>query len=116
MATKRHTCRWRSEVEGLKGKLLSVETELADKTAQLSTVTERLDAIERKLALTNKQLLGPKTERMPTPEAEARKREGKATPQGWYTNATRSTSKTSALLPETSSRSSTYCLRSMRPS
>lgn len=64
-------------MEGLKGKLVSVETELADKTAQLSTVTERLDAIERKLALTNKQLLGPKAERMPTPEAEAKKREGK---------------------------------------
>lgn len=78
MATKRHTCRWRSAAEKL-------EQRLAEKDAQLETVLARLSAIEHKMALATKQLVGPKSERMPTPEQEAKAREGKK-PRGGNTN------------------------------
>lgn len=58
---------------------------LAEKDAQLAAVTARLDQIEHKMALANKQLLGPKRERMPTPEEEAKKREPKKA-RGGYVN------------------------------
>ena len=78
MATTKHDCRWRSATKRL-------EAKLAEKDAQLAAVTARLDQIEHKMALANKQLLGPKRERMPTPEEEAKKREPKK-PRGGYVN------------------------------
>ena len=47
---------------------------------------ERLNALEHKMALATKQIVGPKSERMPTPEEEAKKREGKKGRRGGYTN------------------------------
>lgn len=79
MATKKHECRWRTTATRL-------EQELLDKGAQLIALTERLSALEHKLALATKQIVGPKTERMPTPEEEAKKREGKKTRRGGHTN------------------------------
>ncbi len=65
MAAKRHACRWRSASEKL-------EAELAEQKAKHATVVERLNAIGHKLALAMKQIVGPKSERMPTPEEEAK--------------------------------------------
>jgi transposase len=80
LATKQpHRCRWRA----LAGKL---EAKLAERDAQLSTLVERVNAIEHKLALAKKQIVGPKSERMPTPEEEAKKREGHKAARGGYTN------------------------------
>jgi transposase len=77
-ATKKHECRWRAATKRL-------EAKLAEKDAVLAAVTARLDLIERKMALANKQLLGPKRERMPTPDEEAKKREPEK-PRGGYVN------------------------------
>jgi transposase len=79
LATKRHNCPWRSEAESLK-------TELADAKAKLAAVMSRVDQMEHKLALANKEIVGPKRERMPTPEDEAKKREGHEPARGGYTN------------------------------
>jgi len=38
------------------------------------------------VSLTTKQVIGPKSERMPTPEEEAKKREGRSGPRGGYVN------------------------------
>lgn len=78
MATKKHACRWRSAAEKL-------ETELAAQKAKHDAILERLNALEHKMALATKQIVGPKSERMPTPEEEAKKREGKKG-RGGYTN------------------------------
>jgi hypothetical protein len=79
LATKKHECLWRTTAAKL-------ERELADKGAQLSALTERMNALEHKLALATKQIIGPKTERMPTPEEEAKKRDGKKARRGGHTN------------------------------
>ena len=70
MATKKHVCRWRSAAEKL-------EAELAEQKVAQAALLERLNALEHKMALATKQLIGPKSERMPTPEEETKKREGK---------------------------------------
>jgi len=76
---KKHHCRWRSAATKL-------QADLADKDAQLAAITARLNQIEHKLGLANKQIIGPKSERMPTPEEEAKKREGGAGPRGGNVN------------------------------
>jgi transposase len=79
LATKKHACRWRTAAEKL-------EAELAEQKAAHATMLERLSALEHKMALATKQIIGPKSERMPTPEEEAKKREGKKGRRGGYTN------------------------------
>jgi transposase len=79
LATKKHACRWRSAAEKL-------EAELADQKAKHDAILERLNALEHKMALAAKQIVGPKSERMPTPEQEAKEREGKKGRRGGYTN------------------------------
>lgn len=78
LATTKHECRWRSATKRL-------EEKLAERDAKIAALTTRLDQIEHKMALANKQLLGPKRERMPTPEEEAKKREPDK-PRGGYVN------------------------------
>jgi transposase len=79
LATKKHDCPWRSEAEALK-------TELAEANAKLAAVMSRVDQMEHKLALAKKEIVGPKRERMPTPEEEAKKRDGEKKKRGGYTN------------------------------
>ena len=79
MAAKRHNCRWRTAAAKL-------EEKLADRNAQLAALSARVDQMEHKLALATKQIVGPKSERMPTPEEEARKKEGHKPARGGYTN------------------------------
>ncbi len=79
MATRKHDCRWREEAAKLQEKL-------AERDAQLAALTARISDVEHKMALANKQIVGPKSERMPTPEQEAKRREGKKTSSGGYTN------------------------------
>lgn len=96
MATKKHTCRWRTQVAKL-------EEKLAAREAQLSAIVERLNAIEHKLALATKQIIGPKSERMPTPEEEAKKKEGHKPSRGGHTNPKKrkENAEAMALLPTT---------------
>lgn len=79
MATKKHACRWRKAATQL-------EAKLADKDAQLAALAARVGQIEHSLALATRQIIGPKSERMPTPEEEAKKREGHKPARGGYTN------------------------------
>jgi transposase len=79
LATKRHDCRWRREAAKL-------EEKIADRDARLAALTARVDQMEHKLALATKQIIGPKSERMPTPEDEAKKKEGHKPARGGYTN------------------------------
>ena len=78
MATRKHECQWRSAAAKLQEKL-------AERDAQLAALSARVQDIEHKMALANKQIVGPKSERMPTPEQEARKKEGTKA-KGGYTN------------------------------
>ena len=95
MATRKHDCRWREEAAKLK--------KLAERDAQLAALSARVNDIEHKMALANKQIVGPKSERMPTPEQEAKKREGKTPSSGGYTNGTQRKENAEALasLPTT---------------
>jgi hypothetical protein len=45
-----------------------LEEKLAERDAQLASLSARVHDIEHKMALANKQILGPKSERMPTPQ------------------------------------------------
>ena len=53
---------------------------------RVATLAARLDQMERRLAQTTKQILGPKSERMPTPDEEAKKRNGEPPARGGHTN------------------------------
>jgi transposase len=79
LAKREHSCEWRSKVDEL-------ETKLEEKDAQLDALTARMSQIEHRLALADKQIIGPKRERMPTPEAEAKARDGQEKKRGGYTN------------------------------
>jgi transposase len=79
LATPKHQCKWRTTAAKL-------EEKLAERDAQLAALSARVNDIEHKMALANKQILGPKSERMPTPEQEAKKREGQKPGRGGYTN------------------------------
>jgi len=79
LATPKHQCKWRTTAAKL-------EEKLAERDAQLAALSARVNDIEHKMALANRQIIGPKSERMPTPEQEAKKREGKKTGRGGYTN------------------------------
>jgi transposase len=79
LATKKHSCRWREATAKL-------EAELADRDAQLAALSARVNEIEHTLALATKQIVGPKSERMPTPDQEAKKREGQPPARGGNTN------------------------------
>ncbi len=86
MATKRHDCTWRKEAGELSGKLAERDVEVSSLKEQVATLLSRVDKMEHKLALTTKQIVGPKSERMPTPEEEAKKKEGHKPARGGYTN------------------------------
>jgi transposase len=79
LATRKHECPWRSKTEKL-------EERLSVKDAQVSALIARVSEIEHKLALATRQIVGPKSERMPTPEEEAKKREGRKPARGGHTN------------------------------
>lgn len=86
MASKRHDCRWRRTAEKLEQDLADQQSKLVERDEQLAALVARVNAIEHKLALANKQIVGPKSERMPTPDEEAKKREGHVPARGGYTN------------------------------
>jgi transposase len=93
LATTRHDCRWRREAEILqkeaaanREQLTAQAERLAAQSEQLKVVLARVDQMEHKLALATKQIIGPKSERMPTPEQEAKKKEGHQPSRGGYTN------------------------------
>lgn len=61
-----HHCPWREEAERLRGELVEVRAELAEVRAKLAAVMVVMEALERRV-------LGPKSEKLPSPEQELRK-------------------------------------------
>jgi transposase len=86
LATRRHDCRWRRESTELQEKLRDAHAQISVLSVQLEVVLGRVEQMEHKLALAMKQIVGPKSERMPTPDEEAKKREGEKAKRGGYTN------------------------------
>lgn len=76
---EKHDCEWRKLA-------LELQTKLTEQEAKLATVLSRVGELEHKNALAMKQVVGPKSERMPTPDDEAKKREGDKPVRGGYTN------------------------------
>jgi transposase len=79
LATRRHDCRWRREAEAL-------HAQITAQGEQIKILLSRVDQLEQKLALATKQIVGPKSEKIPTPEQEAKKKEGHTPACGGYTN------------------------------
>jgi transposase len=84
-----HDCHWKRTAEALKEELLAqrvaFEARLADKHEQIRVLLVRVHQLEHKIALAEKQIIGPKSERMPTPDEEAKKLEPKEK-RGGYRN------------------------------
>ncbi len=59
---------------------------LQDAVAKLTAVTARVNKLEHEAALAMKQIVGPKSERMPTPDEEAKKKSGEPRPRGGHVN------------------------------
>ncbi len=82
MGTPRHDCRWRTRATQL-------EEKLAKQSAELDLLTKRMNEVEHNLAKSKKQIVGPKSERIPTPEQEARASEGPGDKPGGFVNPER---------------------------
>ncbi len=74
-----HSCRWRTRASTQKDAL-------EDKQAQVDALSSRVAELEEQLAHANKKIFGRQSERLPTPEDELKKREGKTTKRGGNTN------------------------------
>ncbi len=83
---EKHSCRWRRAADKQAELLRAREAELDAQKAQLAELATKVAELEHSLALATKQIVGPKSERMPTPEDEARKREGNEKKRGGHTN------------------------------
>jgi transposase len=109
MADK-HSCRWRRtadrQAEQLRGREAEIERqriELEAQKAQLAELAAQVNKLEHELVLKTKQIVGPKSERMPTPEDEEKKREGQVRKRGGHTNPEKrkKNAETKAALPAT---------------
>ena len=92
-----HHCRWRTDAARL-------EKVVAEHVAQNAVLVARVNELEHSLALMTKQVVGPKSERMPTPEQEMKKREstGKKRPGGYVNpNKRKENAEALAALPTT---------------
>ena len=92
---KEHQCEWRDLATELQAKLVELE-------AKFGVVLTRMSELEHKNALAMKQIVGPKSERMPTPEQEAKRLEGEGKRGGYNNPAKRKkNAETLAELPTT---------------
>src|SRR5580698_4325014 len=83
---EKHSCRWRRTADRQAEQMRVQQAELDAKQAALDALAAKVSDLEHKLALATKQILGPKSERMPTPEDELKKREGGPSKRGGNTN------------------------------
>jgi transposase len=84
-----HRSTWRRAADKLREELRAREVALVEKDAAISVLTARVNELEHQVAVLKKQILGPKTERMPTPDDEAKKRNGDKPKRGGYTGASK---------------------------
>jgi transposase len=83
---EKHSCRWRSAAEEQAAQLRAKEVELQARQEEVDRLASKVKELEHQLALATKQIVGPKSERMPTPEDELKKREEPERSRGGYTN------------------------------
>src|ERR1700742_997603 len=83
---EKHSCRWRSAAKEQAAQLRAKEVELQAHKEELAQLASKVKELEHQLALATKQIVGPKSERMPTPEDELKKREEPEPSRGGYTN------------------------------
>lgn len=83
---EKHSCRWRREADRQAEELREKQAELEAQQAETARLKAQVAELEHKLALATKQIVGPKSERMPSPEEELKKREGHKPERGGYTN------------------------------
>lgn len=83
---EKHSCPWRRTAGEQAEQLRVQQAELEAQQTALKEMAARVTDLEHKLALATKQVIGPKSERMPTPEDELKKREGHKPGRGGYTN------------------------------
>ena len=76
---KNHDCEWRERATEL-------ETKLAERDEQFAALMKRVNQIEHTLSVTKRLTLGPKSERMPTPEDEAKALSKEPKRRGGHTN------------------------------
>jgi len=81
-----HSCPWRRTADEQAEQLRVQQAALEAQQAELKEMTARVTELEHKLSLATKQIVGPKSERMPTPEQELKQREGHKPERGGYTN------------------------------
>src|SRR5689334_22557065 len=86
-----HSCHWRRTADKQAEQLRVRQAEFEAQQAQLKEMAARVADLEHKLALATRQIVGPKSERMPTPEDELRRRESQPTQRGGYTNPAKRT-------------------------
>jgi transposase len=83
---EKHSCRWRRTTDKQAEQLRAQQAELEASEAERARLAALVADLEHKLALATKQIVGPKSERLPTPEEEAKKREGHTPARGGHTN------------------------------
>ena len=83
---EKHSCRWRRTTDKQAEQLRAQQAELEASEAERARLAAQVAELSHQLALATKQIVGPKSERLPTPEEEAKKREGHKPARGGHTN------------------------------
>ncbi len=83
---EKHSCRWRRAADRQAEQARTQQAKLDATQAERDLLAVKVAELEHQLALATRQILGPKSERMPTPDEEARKHEGPAPTRGGHTN------------------------------
>ncbi len=83
---EKHSCRWRRTTDKQAEQLRAQQAELEASEAERVRLAAQVADLEHRLALATKQIVGPKSERLPTPEEELKKREGHKPVRGGHTN------------------------------
>lgn len=82
----KHLCRWRRTAAKQAEQLRAQQVELEANRAELLRLGAKVTELLHQLAVATKQIIGPKSERMPTPDEELKKRDGDKPRRGGHTN------------------------------
>lgn len=83
---EKHSCSWRTKADRQAERIRAQQAELEAKQTELDLFAAKVSELERQLALAKKELFGQKTERMPTPSDELKKRADPEKKRGGHTN------------------------------
>jgi transposase len=99
----KHSCHWRRTATKHAEHLREQQAELDATKEEYGRLAAKMAQLEHQLALATKQVIGPKSERMPTPDEELRKRQEAKSQRGGYTNPAqrKKNAQTETALPST---------------